>query len=71
MACPNGCIGGGGQPPACQARKAERCEGIFIADEACELRSSEQNPALDAVYDLLRGRAHELLHVHYPDHGRE
>ena len=71
MACPNGCIGGGGQPPACQARKAERCDGIFAADEACELRSSEQNPALDAVYDLLRGRAHELLHVHYPDHGRE
>ncbi len=71
MACPNGCIGGGGQPPACQSRKAERYEGIFAADSTCELRSSEQNPALDEVYDLLRGRAHELLHVHYPAHSAE
>ncbi len=71
MACPNGCIGGGGQPPACQSRKAERSEGLFAADKACELRSSEQNPALDEVYDLLRGRAHELLHVHYPTHSAE
>jgi len=71
MACPNGCIGGGGQPPACNARKAERNNGLFAADEECELRSSEQNPALDGVYKLLRGRAHELLHIHYPDHHRE
>ncbi len=70
MACPNGCIGGGGQPLACQSEKAERNEGIFIADEDCTLRSSEQNPALDDIYRMLRGRAHELLHVHYPDHKR-
>ena len=38
MACPNGCIGGGGQPPACNKRKAERAEAIFKADEACALR---------------------------------
>ncbi len=68
MACPNGCIGGGGQPPACRKQKELRNEGIFVADEDCELRSSEQNPALDGIYNLLRGRAHELLHVHYPDH---
>lgn len=70
MACPNGCIGGGGQPPACQKQKKLRNEGIFTADEDCDLRSSEQNPALEGVYGLLRGRAHELLHVHYPDHHR-
>ena len=70
MACPNGCIGGGGQPAACNARKAERNDGLFAADQQCELRSSEQNPALDSIYKLLRGRAHELLHVHYPDHGK-
>ena len=68
MACPNGCIGGGGQPPACRKQKEVRNDGIFVADEDCELRSSEQNPALDGVYRLLRGRAHDLLHVHYPDH---
>ncbi len=70
MACPNGCIGGGGQPPACNARKAERNDGLFVADEECQLKSSEQNPALDSVYKLLNGRAHDLLHIHYPDHGK-
>jgi len=70
MACPNGCIGGGGQPPASNARKRERMEAIFKEDEACELRIPSQNPAMKYVYDeLLKGRAHELLHIHYPLHG--
>ena len=70
MACPNGCIGGGGQPPACNKRKAERAEAIFKADEACALRIPQQNPDLSYVYhNLLKGRAHELLHIHYPAHG--
>ena len=68
MACPNG---GGGQPPACNKRKAERAEAIFKADEACALRIPQQNPDLGYVYDtLLQGRAHELLHIHYPAHGQ-
>ena len=71
MTCPGGCIGGGGQPEACFEQKQLRNQGMFIADEDCTLRSSEQNTALDGVYNLLRGRAHELLHVHYPDHGHE
>lgn len=71
MACPGGCIGGGGQPEACFEQKQLRNQGMFIADEDCTLRSSEQNTALDGVYNLLRGRAHELLHVHYPDHDHE
>ena len=71
MACPGGCIGGGGQPPACNKRKAERAEAIFKADEACALRIPQQNPDLGYVYDtLLQGRAHELLHIHYPAHGQ-
>ncbi len=70
MACPNGCIGGGGQPAANNARKAERCQAIFKADEQCELKIPQQNPALDYIYDeLMQGRAHELLHIHYPLHG--
>ncbi len=71
MACPNGCIGGGGQPPACNARKVERYQGIFNADKECELKNPEQNPALEGVYKLLDGREHELLHIHYPDHARK
>ncbi len=70
MACPNGCIGGGGQPAASNARKAERFKAIFKEDEACELKIPQQNPDLGYVYDeLLKGRAHELLHIHYPLHG--
>ena len=70
MACPNGCIGGGGQPPASNARKAERFRAIFKEDDRLELKIPQQNPALDYVYDeLMKGRAHELLHIHYPLHG--
>ncbi len=70
MACPNGCIGGGGQPAASNARKAERFNAIFKADDACELKIPQQNPALKYIYDeLLKGRAHDLLHIHYPLHG--
>jgi len=69
MACPNGCLGGGGQPESCNVRKAERNVALFKADKLCALKSSEQNPALDSVYELLNGRAHELLHIHYPAHG--
>jgi len=70
MACPNGCIGGGGQPAASNARKAERFKAIFKEDEACELKIPQQNPDLGYVYDeLLKGRAHDLLHIHYPLHG--
>ncbi len=70
MACPNGCIGGGGQPPASNARKAERCAAIFKEDDRLELKIPQQNPDLQYVYDeLMKGRAHELLHIHYPLHG--
>lgn len=70
MACPNGCIGGGGQPPASNKRKAERFDAIFKEDEACELKLPQQNPDLTYVYnELLKGRAHDLLHIHYPAHG--
>ena len=70
MACPNGCIGGGGQPPAANARKAERFTGIFNADGECELKNCDQNTELKYVYELLDGREHELLHIHYADHAR-
>lgn len=70
MACPNGCIGGGGQPPAGNERKKERYEAIFKADERCELRIPQQNPALQYIYDnLMDGNPHHYLHIHYPTHG--
>ena len=69
MACPNGCIGGGGQPPASNKRKAEREKAIFTEDAACVYKIPQENPDLKYVYDeLMKGRAHELLHIHYPLH---
>lgn len=69
MACPNGCIGGAGQPSCAKPVKTARFRGMFEADEACELRSCEQNPALDYIYrEVIGERAHDLFHVHYPDH---
>ncbi len=66
MACPKGCIGGGGQPKGFRAKKDERAQGIDKADASMELRRSEDNPAMAQLYDgLLKGREHELLHVHY------
>ena len=70
MACPNGCIGGGGQPPALNKVKALRGEGLFAEDETRPIRSSELNPDLKNVYDLVGDRAHDLFHIHYPDHNR-
>lgn len=68
MACPNGCIGGGGQPPALNKNKALRGAGLFAEDELRPLRSSELNPDLKNVYDIAGDRAHELFHIHYPSH---
>lgn len=66
MACPKGCIGGGGQPKGFRAKKDERAQGIDKADASMELRRSEDNPAMAQLYDgLLKGREHELLHVRY------
>ena len=71
MACPNGCIGGGGQPPASNLRKSERFTGLFAEDASLPLRCSEMNPDLKAVYDNVGDRAHELFHIHYPSHHAE
>ena len=71
MACPGGCLGGGGQPPASNAHKQLRYEALFTADERCELKQCDQNTELAYVYEMLNGREHDLLHIHYPDHHRE
>ena len=71
MACPGGCIGGGGQPIPVNAeiRKARR-EGLFDCDSANELRKSHENPEIKELYDTWLGKplgekARSLLHTHY------
>lgn len=68
MACPGGCISGGGQPQASSAHRADRGKGLYESDRLLSIRRSEDNPAMKVVYDKLHGREHELLHVHYPGH---
>ncbi|MDR1193173.1 MAG: [FeFe] hydrogenase, group A [Peptococcaceae bacterium] len=66
MACPGGCVSGGGQPYARQPEKAERAKGLYAIDQVSHLRRSEENPLMMSLYNgVLRGRVKELLHVRY------
>ena len=66
MACPGGCVNGGGQPYGGRDAAKARTAGLYQVDLLRSIRRSEENPILDSVYDnIIKGRAHELLHVHY------
>ena len=66
MACPGGCVSGGGQPFVHAEVRQKRGGGLYEADRLLSIRHSEENPAVKACYDrLLRGREHQLLHVEY------
>ncbi len=71
MACPGGCIGGGGQPvPTSLEIRKKRAEAIYQADQAKTIRKSHENPAVQQLYKEFLGepnshKAHELLHTHY------
>lgn len=66
MACPGGCISGAGQPFSHQPEKLDRAKGIYKADKISQIKRSEENPLMMALYDgMLKHRTHELLHVEY------
>ena len=66
MACPGGCISGGGQPFALKAAQTERGKGLYRSDKLSQIKRSEENPMIMALYNgLLKGKTKELLHVHY------
>lgn len=71
MACPGGCVGGGGQPiTKTNAQRAQRIEAIYQEDEANELRKSHANPEVKILYEEflqepLGHKSHQLLHTHY------
>ena len=66
MACPGGCAGGGGQPEGTKEGLSERSSGLYRADRLSSIKRSEENPLMEKLYDgVLKGRVHELLHVHY------
>ncbi len=52
MACPGGCIGGGGQLlPTDSAIRKERAESLYDIDESKKLRTAHENPVLKKVYE--------------------
>ena len=73
MACPGGCVGGGGQPISPGKELAEvRGDALFSLDAASPLRYSHENPSVRALYDNylekpLSSRAHHLLHSDHSD----
>ncbi|MCX7772338.1 MAG: [FeFe] hydrogenase, group A [Clostridia bacterium] len=63
MACPGGCIGGGGQPiPQTQEDRIQRTKGIYHADRTSAIKRSEENPSIDALYISTIKNNHRLLH---------
>ncbi len=76
MACPGGCVNGGGQPiqPASVRNftdlRAERAKALYSVDAKMDLRKSQDNPAIQTLYKEYLGepgghKAHELLHTSY------
>ena len=79
MACPGGCIAGGGQPyfaadehtfPMDPAIIEKRRKALYQIDAKKGLRKSHENPAIERIYSEFLGEpgsetAHKLLHTHY------
>ena len=76
MACPGGCLGGGGQPvPTNVAIRSKRMEAIYKEDEAMKYRKSHENPEVMALYKEFLGEpngkmSHKLLHTYYTERNR-
>jgi len=72
MACPGGCVGGGGQPLGNNiAKRVQRAAGLYKEDHVAKVRCSHQNPEVKKLYDSYlggkpnHGLAHKLLHTTY------
>ena len=76
MACPGGCVNGGGQPIVDASTRMDvdprvaRAAGLYAEDAAKTIRKSHENPEITAVYADFLGKpgshkAHELLHTTY------
>jgi NADH-quinone oxidoreductase subunit G/NADP-reducing hydrogenase subunit HndD len=71
MACPGGCIAGGGQPVGTSPESIRaRMAGLYAIDSRGQLRVSHKNPMVKRIYEEYLGeplgeRSHHLLHTHY------
>ncbi|MFH0733359.1 MAG: NADH-dependent [FeFe] hydrogenase, group A6 [bacterium] len=76
MACPNGCIGGAGQPVyyTDDVNKA-RAKGLYDCDKMLQLHKAQDNPYVAELYNTTLGepnshKAHELLHTEFRNRKR-
>lgn len=77
MACPGGCIGGGGQPRSKDKQILQkRQQGMYNLDERFTVRRPHDNPSIKKLYQKYLGaplgeKSHRLLHTHYVAGGTE
>ncbi|MGI6766511.1 MAG: NADH-dependent [FeFe] hydrogenase, group A6 [Lentihominibacter sp.] len=78
MACPGGCVNGGGQPLQLSEVRSwvdvreERAKALYKEDRNSFIRKSYNNPAIKKLYKEYLGmaggsKAHQLLHTHYEE----
>ena len=72
MACPGGCIGGGGTPQKTKAGLLERKRAIYEVDKDLPIRQSHENPAIKKIYEEFLGEplsdvSKKYLHTVYFD----
>jgi NADH-quinone oxidoreductase subunit G/[NiFe] hydrogenase diaphorase moiety small subunit/NADP-reducing hydrogenase subunit HndD len=71
MACPGGCLGGGGQPiPTNPEIRQKRTKAIYAEDAGLPIRKSHENPEIQKIYKDFLGeplgeKSHRLLHTKY------
>jgi NADH-quinone oxidoreductase subunit G len=71
MACPGGCVGGGGQPyMVTDELRIKRAQALYQDDDQKQIRCSHQNPYIKRLYKEFLGKplsekSEKLLHVHY------
>jgi len=71
MTCPDGCLGGGGQPiPTTADIRLKRAQSIYEEDRNKPIRKSHENPAIQDLYarfldQPLSPMSHHLLHTTY------
>lgn len=71
MACPGGCLGGGGQPiPTNEEIRKKRMQAIYDEDMNMPIRKSHENPEIIQIYKEFLGeplgkQSHKLLHTEY------
>ncbi|MFB6317559.1 NADH-dependent [FeFe] hydrogenase, group A6 [Saccharicrinis sp. FJH54] len=76
MACPGGCLGGGGQPiPTSPEIRQKRMEAIYAEDMGMATRKSHENPEVVKLYNDFLGqplgeKSHHLLHTKYVERER-